>query len=312
MRSSVKQNGKKTAFSIMELLTVMSIIVILIGLVLPALSKVRRYAKTVKQHAQFHSISTAMELFNSQNEGYPDSSATDPGGNAYCGAMKLAEAMLGQDKLGFNPNSSFWRNGTIDGAALGPNNQLYPINPTTNNLSNRQGPYLELENANANRICDFYYSPNPVGLDPIFRYQSNQDTLASEMVLCDVFPNARNRVTGKQIGMPILYYKANKTGIRHDPNNFGNPAYSSNDIYHWQDNDQLIQLGVPQQATGMHPMSSTATPIPPNGPRLFYQATINNNITTVTRPWMSDSYLLLSAGFDGLYGTSDDIYNFKE
>ena len=40
---------------------------------------------------------------------------------------------------------------------------------------------------------------------------------------------------------------------------------------------------------------------------------INNNEVPIDlgRPYKSDSYILLSAGFDGEYGTGDDIYNFE-
>jgi len=30
------------------------------------------------------------------------------------------------------------------------------------------------------------------------------------------------------------------------------------------------------------------------------------------RPYRSDSFILLSAGPDGLYGTGDDVFNFDE
>ena len=108
---SIKQSDKKAAFTIVELLTVMSIIVILIGLLVPALNQVKKFAKDVKQKAQLHAISVALEFFNGQFEAYPDSSATDVDGVPYCGAMKLAEAMVGKDLLGFNPASVFKSNG---------------------------------------------------------------------------------------------------------------------------------------------------------------------------------------------------------
>ena len=38
-----------------------------------------------------------VELFDSQFRGYPPSDANDVTGSPYCGAMKLAEAMMGQD-----------------------------------------------------------------------------------------------------------------------------------------------------------------------------------------------------------------------
>ena len=97
MKSIVKQSNRKAAFTIIELLTVMSIIVILIGVLVPALSKVRIYAQKVKQMAQFNSMQSAIELFSNENDGYPPSGALDGAGPPYCGAMKLCEAMMGRD-----------------------------------------------------------------------------------------------------------------------------------------------------------------------------------------------------------------------
>jgi len=48
-----KKSDKKAGFTIVELLTIMSIIVILIGLLVPALNMVKRYAKRVNQKNQF-------------------------------------------------------------------------------------------------------------------------------------------------------------------------------------------------------------------------------------------------------------------
>jgi hypothetical protein len=45
----------------------------------------------------------------------------------------------------------------------------------------------------------------------------------------------------------------------------------------------------------------------------FYWRINNGDILLPNgRPWRADSYILLSAGNDGLYGTVDDIYNFQE
>ena len=65
----------------------------------------------------------------------------------------------------------------------------------------------------------------------------------------------------------------------------------------------MIALGKP--GGGAHPFEAN--------PEEFYKATKNEKITILSgRPYRSDSYILLSAGYDGEYGTDDDIYNFKK
>ena len=39
---------------------------------------------------------------------------------------------------------------------------------------------------------------------------------------------------------------------------------------------------------------------------------VNPDISSVNRPYKADTYILVSAGKDGLYGTSDDIFNFNK
>ena len=105
----MKPRAQKTGFTIIELLTVMSIIVVLIGILVPSMNAIRRYSKVVLQKSQFHDISKGLETFSADFPltGYPDSSAVDLDGESYCGAMKLCEAMVGQDGLGFHPDSIF-------------------------------------------------------------------------------------------------------------------------------------------------------------------------------------------------------------
>jgi len=80
---------RKTGFSLVELLTVMSIIVILMGLLLPALTQVRRYSKVVLQKNQFRDIGNGLEMFGIDFDGYPDSFRLDPNGEYYCGAVGI-------------------------------------------------------------------------------------------------------------------------------------------------------------------------------------------------------------------------------
>jgi hypothetical protein len=124
--------------------------------------------------------------------------------------------------------------------------------------------------------------------------------------------------TGNKIGMPILYYKADTSRTEHDrtmPAACGNPHYN---IYDRCDNQDLVDIPLPwvTPAGPVHPMDSTGSPTLLPGVNsdagIFYDETQNKKITTDQRPYMADSYILMSAGFDGEYGTSDDIFNFGE
>jgi type II secretory pathway pseudopilin PulG len=298
MKAITKQSDKKTAFTIIELLTVMSIIIILIGLLVPSLNMVKRYAKEVRQKAQFHSIDSAIELFSSNSGwgGYPPSDALDEAGKDYCGAMKLCEAMVGQDLMGFHPNSHFWADCT-DGTS---GHQLYDNPPggatlypdDANNLKARKGPYLQTDSANAYRLWQLYGTG-----------KTSPFTNENLFVLCDVYNRVKNQDTGKGVGMPILYYKANTSNTIHDPNGTFPTAGNDNGyIYNYLDNDELVHLG-PAGVT--HPLDGTGTN--------FYKITQDKRISITTgRPYRPDSYILISAGFDGIYGTDDDVFNFEK
>jgi type II secretory pathway pseudopilin PulG len=295
-----KQFNKRAAFTIVELLTVMSIIVILIGLLVPALNQVKRYAYEVKQRAQLKSIDTALELFNSEFDGYPDSSRLGPDGVEYCGAMKLCEAVMGQDLLGFHPDSTFRADGT-DGInrALYPNASSLTAAEYRANLSTRKGPYLPLDNANAYTLQDLYGTIQP------FQY--------NHLVLCDVYKRVTHRTIGKKVGMPILYYRANTANTLHDVQNPDNPQ----NIYNYRDNQTLLALGKPwdqsnPSGTGTPGTSSHRLAIESGQPAgfRFYMNTRNEKVLTTPRPYRADTYILISAGWDGEYGTPDDICNY--
>ena len=229
-------------------------------------------------------MNAATELFNREFGTYPPSDANDPIGERYCGAMRLAEALMGQDLLGIHSKSVFRRDGmdatgTVD---------LYPDDIEklgsalrVENLKARRGLYLPAESAHPFRLADIY-GKGRTGALP-------EDTY----VLCDVFE--QKRPSGKKTGMPILYYRANRTGMAHRP---GDP----NNIYKWEDNHSLLALGVPGEAGKAHPLIDT---------QRFYLNTENEQAQLKSEPYMRDSFLLISAGRDGLYGTADDICNFE-
>ena len=126
--------------------------------------------------------------------------------------------------------------------------------------------------------------------------------------------------SGFKTGMPILYYRARKSGSV-NPNQINSfLADVASRIYEFEDNDDFIDhsnVPIPWDPTNNggngHPLYSGYNTTNGNSGALenFYWQ-INNDSISINngRPVNSDSYILISAGFDGLYGTRDDIFNF--
>jgi type II secretory pathway pseudopilin PulG len=239
----------------------------------------------VRGKAQLHSINTAIELFNSEFNKYPPSDATDEAGVDYCGAMKLCEAVMGLDLQGFHPDSVFRSDGT-DGKGEVPYPDPTTVSPNDYkiSLSKRKGPYLPLDKARVYSLADLYGQYDTGPFNP------------GNFVLTDVFRSATHQVIDQKVGMPILYYKADTSKSFHDVNDPNNP----DNIYNYKDNHTLLALGVPGKSGVKHPMYED--------PKIFYEITRNQK---TMKPYRADTFILLSAGPDGLYGTKDDIANFE-
>lgn len=294
-------------FTVLELLTTITVIGVLLALLIPALNQVSKTAMSVKQKAQFHAIGTALEAFRNDYGDYPPSQWDVPTYGYYSASQRLAEALLGQDGFGFHESSRFRADGTIDGTAA---TALYypnfaPADDTERdaNLAERKGPYLELENANAVKLSSIY---NPM-----------QANFPDTFILADMYKQIKHQITKKQTGMPILYYKANRLRMGNDPGDYqvvGGVGHWPNNTYNLGDS-LCGNLGLIQ-----HPSPSGERhfggDLPRNCP-IFYNAIANPNFpgdrfTTVgARPHRTESFILHSAGPDAIYGTPDDVFNFE-
>jgi len=258
------------------LLAVLLIVLICLFMLL-TMPHPHRLALDEKQKSQLHFTIMSLNFFRVDLDSYPPSEAVDPSGQPYCGAMKLCEAMMGQDLLGFHPDSVF----RSDGMDATNTKKLYTSEP--NNLKARRGPYLPLEITKVYRLKDIYEDVGPFD--------------GNNYVICGVYTKKRH--SGKKTGMPILYYKADTSKTAHDINQPDNPE----NIFNYKDNNNLLSLGVPGKPNKKHPLFTN--------PKIFYEMTKKWMVTPTNRTNRKDSFILLSAGKDGLYGTPDDIANFN-
>ena len=284
----------------MEMLIVLGILMLLVGLLIPAISAVKNVAKETKQKAQFSTIELALAGFKNDHGDYPPSSwAVPPNIDAtYCGAQKLAEALLGWDLLGFHPDTA-WRSDGLD--ALGGPATYDPLRTRDLNadgvpdtMVERKGPYLELATSDAFKLRDLFWE----------NYAANAGgTLAPETyVLCDAFADKKIRLPDgsiKKAGAPILYFRANTS------------QQIIRGRYTFQDNEVLIMMkeAAVVNSSGTNAMNPLLNNL--NDYQYFYEEYIRDpKIEARVWPYRPDSYLLISAGADGLYGTPDDIRNF--
>jgi hypothetical protein len=225
-------------------------------------------------------IEAAIEQYKSEFGVYPPSGALDPVMTDYCGAMKLCEAMVGQDLEGFHPDSVFRRAG-MDAASM---LQLY----SSSTLSARRGPFLGAQHSF--EIGQIWIA-------------GTGSFIPTSRVLCDAYK--RVMPSGIEAGMPVLYYRADPNGALHDPSLVAamTPLDNRGNIYNWLDNHELLALGVPgSPAPVNHPLAD---------PVKFYDMTRDKTVTGSSVPHNPDSYILISAGRDGYYGTADDLTNFE-
>ena len=294
---------KKSAFTMVEILTVIAIIATLVAILVPALNTVRRIAKEAKQKAQITTIELALETFKNDYGDYPPSSWWAPppaptGRQDYCGAQKLTEALVGWDLRGFHPDSDFRADGQNDEGVYiyDPDNAVF--------LEQRKDPYLELASENI-----FRFGTSGAGrLDGLFDYSTLGTACPLErntFVICDVFGVKPVLAAGMsrpvKAGAPILYYKANTSSKNIDD------AVYENRIYNFRDNYPILALrrlgdwNRSFQSRLVHKLENVTQ---------FYEYIKDPKVSGRAWPYRPDSYILISAGADGLYGTSDDIRNF--
>lgn len=306
----------RRAFTLIELLTVMAIIVILIGILTPALSAARNRATQTAIKAQINSMSVGLEAFRNDQGEYVPSNAVlfakrnppDPemalwevGSSAapLQGANLLVDAMVGRDFLGYDPRVQ----------QVGATGAVYDRWAPGND---RRQPYIPVDGVDVTTVTEPPRDQEgPLNLD---------DTMPE-------IDGIRVPVFRDKFGWPILYYRATTTVTQNTPiiQTVNNPV--GDGVYDGLDNSNFTSYTAPILSPHRIADANVALPVAnyttagdrlPNTFAEFirsFRATTydpNNPVDIqFPRPVKSDSFIILSAGRDGLYGTLDDVANFE-
>ncbi len=308
--------ARQSAFSLVELLVVIGIIALLVGILMPAIGNARTEAKrsTVKQ--LLAGIDRGLEVFNTDFRRYPESTvhidpmklAGDSGVQYLNGAHWLARAMVGHDGGGLDYSGRSLE--VVTSPAY--EESIFLAGGV---YAQRRGIYIQKPSFDVDRAIGMTGGPN-----------------TGRILLKDIFE------------FPILYYKANVraqypfsfSGLGTDPqgeksdklgkyNLRDNAAitgayYASGSKYTLGGTDGWTLMS---GAAGGHGLGVIGNVVNPKDYGEKVSGKVGRYFTdylsdpsslkasNIVRPVNETSYVLISAGPDGIYGTPDDVTNFK-
>ncbi len=319
-----KPSEAKRAFTLIELLAVIAIISLLMGILIPGVSAARNQAKKSKTAAMIASLAKANEAFSADLGRYAKSGGENPfeprgSRNYLSGAQWLALQLVGGDLLGYvKPVRS--NDATGDGSIDSLDWRKW-YDQSVDDRFARLGPYIQ-PNGDLLQTPEDYVKKHPGAAQmPNSIEVGNPNLENSAPFFVDAF------------GFPVLYYRAN-SGARF-PVSTGDGQSVDRGVYTQSDNSQFTGsdeagptgpaqdgydfagLGKPHlmKILGFNTGNETAE-IPV---RTFMHAIHNRSVYSATRrngnagriwPYNAKSFLIISPGKDGLFGTSDDIKNF--
>lgn len=319
-------------FTLIELLTVVAIIALLIGILVPSLSKARDSAKKVRTQATMKALGDGLVMFASENDeelrgnNYPPSKVGDDPTEAGNGIAKGSEDMGGAQWL-----------------------VRYLTGKDGNGYIARKNVPANLITATAGEEQIKWYGADGKDISRSGPYITNAPTKApkelpgSPVPTTDTTPRYNNPVFVDSFGMPILYYVANSAYAGRgdaNPTTYVGPTAEYPAIYTYLDNALFTGLGTESDPNpsdypqwdfggGAHklnfgPASWKGKTTPPDWKleipqhqnsfafRLLANKSVrgSDNRLNSAAPARQDSFILLSPGKDLIFGTADDVMNF--
>lgn len=335
--ASTHCRSPRRAFTLIELMVVVGIIVLLVGILIPSLSAARNAAKKADTKAEMNGLATGLETYRGDAGGgsYPPSHSDNPKPEdrnlikhplqtdqeaRVAGAHLLVQAMVGADLLG-SPGfrdldrDGFWWNDTDLGK-----NGLYELTEDKEPVVSRYGAgYVD------SRMIERVVPLSKLQDEFVIRHWPDEQIATSGTADQPVFLDAW--------GVPVLYYRANSSATR--------MIGGDKPGVYWQEDNNLITGSVDSKFTNykgidfgggkvggtsdaadfFHKIVKVLCP-EPKDPPLDVQSTnplyennfarfiIDSSVKTRPTPVQKDSYLLISAGKDLRYGTDDDVTNW--
>jgi len=251
------------------------------------------------------------------------------------GAGLLMWALLGADGLGtpgfkvFRPNKDHWSHDS-DAADNGPGDRgAYALDSRTRvPLQRRYGPYVDTSKVRVTRWDKQAESGDGAGSFAVPAEVDASKQLGQQP------PRRLYPMLLDAFDQPILYWRADPAGEvlgDREPRTtrFGGQT-SARGIYHYNDNAALLTRGSDEKPLLLRPTKDRAAHwlVPPEEEAMgglpplvgFYRYIWNKDVQAKVvgsggqelggEPHNPQSYLLISAGPDGIYGSADDIANF--